>query len=131
MSAFLPDAPGQAPQELYRAIEQFNRGMFWECHETLEDVWRNTSYPLRFFYHAIIKAAVGFYHLSRHNRHGARVKLGDAARLLRLFPARFLGVLTDPLREEISVRLGLLGGDDPVDWVEMDALSSPHIGQAT
>ena len=105
LSAFLPDAPRQAPQELYRAIEQFNRGMFWECHETLEEVWRDTSYPLRFFYHAVIKAAVGFYHLSPHNRHGAWVKLGGASRLL--------------------------GGDGPVDWVEMDVLSSPHIGQTS
>ena len=33
--------------ELRGAIEQFNRGEFWECHETLEDVWRETAYPFR------------------------------------------------------------------------------------
>ena len=52
------------PPELRQAIEQFNRGEFWECHETLEDVWRETLYPFRLFYHAVIKTAVGFHHLT-------------------------------------------------------------------
>ena len=79
LQAFLEEAPAEAPAELHKAIMEFNAGLFWECHESLEDVWRGTPYPLRFFYHAIIKLAVGFYHMSRHNRHGARVKLSDAA----------------------------------------------------
>ena len=46
-------------------MEQFNGGEFWECHETLEDVWRETPYPFRLFHHAVIKTAVGFHHLTR------------------------------------------------------------------
>ena len=76
----------------YRAVQ---RGEFWECHETLEDVWRESPYPFRLFYHAVIKTAVGFHHLTAHNRHGARVKLRDGVELLELFQPEWMGVRTD------------------------------------
>lgn len=128
LQALMPESPGAPPEELHKAIEEFNSGLFWECHETLEDVWRKTPYPLRFFYHAIIKAAVGFHHLARHNRHGARVKLSDAVRLLPLFQPRFLGVRTDLLLRDASWWLSRLDAGGPVDWHELDALPRPTIG---
>ena len=92
------------------AIEQFNRGEFWECHETLEDVWRETAYPFRLFYHAVIKTAVGFHHLSRHNRHGARVKLRDGVELLELFQPVWMGVRTDLLLAEATDGVAVVRG---------------------
>ena len=77
LPSHLPDPPAGASTALQQAIVEFNSGAFWECHETLEEIWLETAYPLRFFYHAIIKVAVGFHHTSRRNRHGARVKLSD------------------------------------------------------
>jgi hypothetical protein len=127
LSVFLPEAPVDVPPELCKAIGEFNAGLFWECHETLESVWLSTPYPLRFFYHAIIKAAVGFYHLSRHNRHGARVKLADAVRLLRLFPPGYLGVRTDLLCRDTSAWLAKLEGGDAISWAELDDLARPCI----
>ena len=127
LSAFLPDVPAAASPELYKAVGEFNSGLFWECHETLEGVWRSTPYPLRFFYHAIIKVAVGFHHLSRHNRHGARVKLYDGVRLLHLFPPSFLDVGTGLLCRDASAWLERLERAGPIDWGEMDALPAPHI----
>ena len=82
----LPAGAADATPELGKAIGEFNSGLFWECHESLEEVWRGTPYPQRFFYHAVIKAAVGFHHLRRHNRHGTRAKLSDSVRLLKLLP---------------------------------------------
>ena len=78
---------GSAPTQLYDAIGLFNNGLYWECHEVLEEVWLETPYPQRFFWSALIKLAVGFHHVGRHNLHGARVKLGDAVRLLPLISA--------------------------------------------
>ena len=94
LARYLGDVPASRPTPLVRAIEQFNDGLFWECHETLEDLWLETAYPLRLFYHAIIKTAVGFHHAGRQNRHGATVKLGDGERLLRIFAPSFMGVET-------------------------------------
>ena len=126
--SFLPDCPGRVPKELHAAVEQFNAGLFWECHETLEDVWRRTPYPLRFFYHAIIKLAVGLYHASRHNQRGSRKKLFDGVRVLGLFQPHYLGLQTDALLKEASARLGMLEG--PVDWAELDNLPPPIIRTA-
>ena len=127
VSAILPASCDKAPPELYKAIEQFNSGQFWECHETLEGVWRNTPYPVRFFYHGIIKVAVGFHHLSRHNRYGARLKLSEGVRLLRLFHPVTFGVRTGPLSRDASTWLERVESAGPLDWKELDGLSTPHI----
>ena len=112
--------------ELLRAIGQFNRGEFWECHETLEDVWRETAYPFRLFYHAIIKTAVGFHHLTRHNRHGARVKLRDGVELLELFQPVWMGVRTDLLLAEATEWLSYVEAPT-VAWSELDGRAKPRI----
>ena len=123
----LGDTPDNPPLELHKAIEEFNNRLFWECHETLEPVWLNTPYPLRLFYHAIIKIAVGFHHMSRHNDHGARLKLSDGVRLLVFFRPSFFGVRTDLLCGDASVWLEQLEASGPIDWRKLDALSTPRI----
>ncbi|MCI0439385.1 MAG: DUF309 domain-containing protein [Chloroflexi bacterium] len=126
LPAELLEPPLETPRALFKAVDEFNGGLFWECHETLEDVWRETPYPLRFFYHAIIKAAVGLHHARRRNLHGARVKLSDSARLLPLFQPAFMGVRTDRLLEDVSAWLARVERDD-VDWDGIDALTPPRI----
>ncbi len=123
----LMEVPLEAPRELHQAIDEFNGGRFWDCHETLEDVWRGTSYPLRFFYHSVIKVAVGFHHMGRHNRNGARAKLSDGVRLLRLLQPQFLGVRTDSLLQDAAQWLVRVDGVTRVDWDELDALPRPKI----
>ena len=66
---FLP-AASDPPAKFGQAIREFNRAQYWQCHETLEELWLPEGYPLRLFYHGLIKAAVGLLHLERHNRHG-------------------------------------------------------------
>ena len=115
LRSFLDHVPTEAPPALHKAVGEFNQRLFWDCHESLEDVWRETPYPLRFFYHGIIKVAVGFHHMSRHNRKGALVKLSDGVRLLRLFQPQFLGLRTDMLLEETSpwpARMDPVGGSN-------------------
>ena len=117
---------GSAPAQLYEAIRLFNNGLYWECHEVLEEVWLETPYPQRFFWSALIKLAVGFHHVGRHNLHGARVKLGDAVRLLPLFQPQYLGVdtvaaLTDAVRWQQDLKVL------PLDWEAIDKLPKPLI----
>jgi uncharacterized protein len=64
------------PPELRQGVEEFNRGHYFEAHETLEDLWRGTSGPLRLFYQGLIQLAVALYHLSNGNRRGALNLLG-------------------------------------------------------
>lgn len=127
LARYLGDVPASRPTPLVRAIEQFNDGLFWECHETLEDLWLETAYPLRLFYHAIIKTAVGFHHAGRQNRHGATVKLGDGERLLRIFAPSFMGVETADLAHDTKRWLELVNAAEPLDWSRLDGLERPVI----
>ncbi|MBI3998291.1 MAG: DUF309 domain-containing protein [Armatimonadetes bacterium] len=97
-----------------RAIMQkgaalFNAGLFFECHEFLEDVWRSAPAEERPFYHGVILVAAAFYHQEKGNLHGTRVKLGEGLKLLeRYLPAshgvrldRWLAVLA-PWKDRIQ-----------------------------
>ena len=119
--------PGAAPPELSVAISQFNDGEYWECHETLEPPWLASEYPVRFFYHAIIKLAVGLHHAGRHNRHGSAVKLGDAVRLLRLFQPRYMGIETRELLAAAAEWHGIVSVEGRLDWLAMDGLERPKL----
>lgn len=120
----------EIPPQLGKAVAQFNYGAFWDCHETLEDLWRETPYPLRFFYHAIIKLAVGFHHVGRHNRHGGQVKLRDGLRLLSPFAPTYMGLDVDPLLADASAWLARLEESPRVHWPSLDALRLPKIRMA-
>ena len=99
------------PSALGIAVTQFNEGQYWQCHETLEEIWMPEEYPLRLFYHGLIKAAVGLLHLERHNRLGARLKLKDAERTLAPFVPDMMGIDIAKLLADIKQRLKLIDGD--------------------
>jgi len=58
------------PPQLLEGVEQFNRGEYFEQHETLEVLWRVETRPVRRLYQGILQIGVAFYHLQRHNYHG-------------------------------------------------------------
>src|SRR5215469_4185184 len=65
-----------APPELLKAVQEFNSGEFFEQHETLELLWRDTPGEIRHLYEGILQIGVGMHHLfANHNFHGAAVKL--------------------------------------------------------
>ena len=127
LMVFLPEPPSEPPPELHRAVEEFNGRLFWNCHETLEHVWRAAPYPLRHFYHGIIKVAVGFFQLSRHNRRSATGKLSEGARLLGVFTPTFFGVDTELLCRDTAMWLPRLQPPGSLSWRELDALPTPQI----
>ena len=59
------------PARLRRGVEQFNRGEFFEQHETLELEWLEERDPVRYLYQGILQIGVGFEHLRRGNARGA------------------------------------------------------------
>jgi predicted metal-dependent hydrolase len=88
------------PQALRQGVEEFNRAYFFEAHETLEDLWRETSGPLRLFYQGLIQLAVGLYHLSNGNRRGALNLLGKGLDKLATFQPTCQGIDVDALSRE-------------------------------
>src|SRR2546423_4308140 len=73
------------PEALLRGIEEFNAGEFFEQHETLELLWRDTAAPVRHLYHGILQVGVGFHHWRKGNFHGASVLLEEGIERLRPF----------------------------------------------
>jgi predicted metal-dependent hydrolase len=63
------------PALLVKGVQQFNAREFFECHETLEELWRAEEDLVRYLYQGILHVGVGYYHLSRGNHHGAITKL--------------------------------------------------------
>jgi predicted metal-dependent hydrolase len=52
-------------------VDQFNSGYFFECHDTLEEIWMETVGQDRLFLQGLIQVSVGFYHLFNKNLKGA------------------------------------------------------------
>ena len=44
-----------------KGIDEFNQGLFFECHETLEEIWLEEHGEERKFYQGIIQIAAGYF----------------------------------------------------------------------
>jgi len=80
------------PRGLIAGVEQFNAREFYECHETLEEIWLAEPGDIRRLYQGILQVGVAFYHLSRGNFRGATSLLETGITYLRAFQPRCMGV---------------------------------------
>ena len=80
------------PPLLLRSIEQFNAGEYWECHETLETLWRAEERPVRDLYQGILQVGVAFHHLKGGNYAGAVKMFRRGLPRLRDLPEACQGV---------------------------------------
>jgi predicted metal-dependent hydrolase len=100
----------EVPPGFAEAIQEFNSWRFYDCHETLEDIWRevgakSSESQLANFYQGIIKAAAGYHHLLRDNYEGTLKVLGDTFRLLSPYRPKTMGVDVDALLAAIQTTL--------------------------
>jgi hypothetical protein len=80
------------PPSLLAGVEQFNAGEYWECHETLEMLWRAEPRPVRDLYQGILQIGVAFHHLRNDNIAGAIKMLRRGLPRLRDLPEVCQGV---------------------------------------
>jgi uncharacterized protein len=80
------------PNLALQGIEEFNRGEFFECHEYLEEAWREESGRVRYLYQGILQVGVGFYHQQNGNWKGATSLLRSGIERLREFEPETSGV---------------------------------------
>jgi predicted metal-dependent hydrolase len=59
------------PGQLLQAIREFNGREWFECHETVEDLWIGEEGEIRDFYQGIIQVAVALHHWRNGNFGGA------------------------------------------------------------
>ena len=98
---------------LRRGVGQFNSGHYFECHDTLEEIWSGTRGPARDFLQGLIQVAVAYYHLSNGNAGGARSLFGRALRRLEGHGRRCLGIDLESVRTDARDALARLERGDP------------------
>jgi predicted metal-dependent hydrolase len=76
------------PGQLLQGIREFNRGDWFECHETVEDLWVGAEGEVRDFYQGIIQIAVALHHWRNGNFGGAVSLLKGGAGYLRRVSAQ-------------------------------------------
>lgn len=70
------------PGQLLLAIRQFNSGLWYECHETLEELWIGEQGEVRDFFQGVLQAAVALHHWRNGNHSGAITLLSGGVKLL-------------------------------------------------
>jgi len=70
----------------------FEKGKYFEAHEVLEGLWRQTRGKEREFYHGLIQLAAALVHFQKGNLKGAKELVRTSSQYLRPYPSRYQGV---------------------------------------
>ena len=65
---FCSDSPSG---ELLQAVGEFNRRDWYECHETLEELWVGSEFEPRWLYQGMLQVAIALLHWRNGNYGGA------------------------------------------------------------
>jgi predicted metal-dependent hydrolase len=104
----------QADPRLWGAVEQFNGGDWYGCHDGFEALWHETQGPMRPVLQGLLQIAVAELHLERGNRRGATVLMGEGLGRLRRCDDEALGLSLVTVRERAALRFQALQSDgDP------------------
>ncbi|MCI0520995.1 MAG: DUF309 domain-containing protein [Chloroflexi bacterium] len=83
-----------------RGLEEFNRGEYFEAHESLEIAWNLDATAGRELYRAVLQIAVAYYHIQRGNYRGAVKMFLRVRRWINPLPEACRGVDIARLRGE-------------------------------
>ena len=93
---------------LQQGISLFNRQLFFEAHEALEDAWRASAGDDRLFLQGLTQAAVALHHHSVGNLVGAESVLARAIRNLAGYSGARHGIQVKELRDMLSESLTII-----------------------
>jgi uncharacterized protein len=101
-------------EKFRRGVVQFNTRLFFEAHETWEEIWLASPEPEKTFLQGIIQIAAAFHHYGRGNTRGTRTLLEAGLRRLEGFPAIHNQISIEALRAEARIWAdALTRGHDP------------------
>jgi hypothetical protein len=86
------DCSKKPPSKFLEGIGQFNRGDYFECHETLEEIWMHEQGKIRDLYKGILQIGVALYHAKRSNLKGAMRLVSSGMALLSPFAPECMGI---------------------------------------
>ena len=101
-----PELTAEERAAFDKGVAEFNAGFFFECHDTLEELWAGIRGPSRDFFQGLIQVSVAFYHLTSDNFTGAESMLARALKRFERYPDRYFGFDLGAHRAELQ------------DWIE-------------
>lgn len=93
---------------LLKGIEEFNQRQFFECHETLEEIWQEDHGDDRAFYQGIIQIAAGYYKLEQGVPAGALKLWRTGMDKLENYAPVHLGVNVESLLDGVKANFAVL-----------------------
>ena len=115
------------PPALLDGIAQFNRGEFFEQHETLELLWRAERRNIRYLYQGILQIGVAFHHLRKLNHHGTVYMLTRGPNYLRPFAPHCQRVDVQRLLDDAAAALRAVERLGPSRLAEFDWRLAPQV----
>jgi predicted metal-dependent hydrolase len=102
-----------------KGIEEFNQGLFFECHETLEEIWLEEHGEERSFYQGIIQIAAGYFKWQQGVPAGAIKLWHSGLEKIEPYGPVYLGVNVEAFAQAVKENLAALeavqrgGGEYP------------------
>jgi uncharacterized protein len=123
----VPCCTDDPPALLLEGIAQFNRGEWFEQHETLESLWRAEPRDVRYLYQGILQIGVAFHHLRRLNHHGTVYMLTRGSRYLAPFAPACQRVDVAALMDEAAAALAEVDRLGPAGLARFDWRLAPRV----
>ncbi|MPZ77303.1 MAG: DUF309 domain-containing protein [Deltaproteobacteria bacterium] len=98
----------QDDPRLQKGIDEFNQRLFFECHETLEEIWLEEQGEDRKFYQGIIQIAAGYFKLQQGVPVGAIKLWRTGLEKIEPYGAVYLGVNLASLSAAVKENLAEL-----------------------
>ena len=115
----------QDDPRLQKGIEEFNQQLFFECHETLEEIWLEERGEDRKFYQGIIQIAAGYFKLQQGVPVGAIKLWRMGLEKLEPYSPVYLGV------ELASFSAAVKRNLDELEVVQKTGMASPTLAAPT
>jgi uncharacterized protein len=125
------------PPEWQSAIDQFNAGEYYACHDTIEALWMDAVDPDKKFYQGVLQIAVACHHLKQRNWRGAVTLLGEGIGRLPYYQPSYEGIdVTQLLRDSSQLlqtlqTIGTEGTNDFVDRLAIEVGLLPQLRQVS
>jgi hypothetical protein len=99
---------GQHDPRLLKGIDEFNQRLFFECHETLEEIWLEEHGEDRKFYQGIIQIAAGYFKWQQGVPAGAFKLWRTGLEKIEPYGPAHLGIQVDLLVDAVKLNLAEL-----------------------
>jgi hypothetical protein len=86
-------------------FDLYHKQRYHECHDVMEEIWRETPDPERKFFQGLLQCAVALHHWSNGNVNGTRILYREGVRKLQPFRPLHLGVDLEKFLNEYENKL--------------------------